>query len=278
MERSIATARRLKTVGRSLTFLAVTILSVVIIAVTPSFASALIAGDKNNDGLLDDTELLELINLWKAGQVGDTALLEAIEVWTNPPVFRAENMFAQSAFVPDNGIVKIAPNFIYWAFSWNSKPNIGDLMRAIDFEIRAPSDTLFWDGGEIYSDLPDMTFDMELPDDDNPAFNDLSVKTGCDCPEHHCYPGAGPYKLVPNHIYYIHIPIVSPVHEKRVVTVEVELKNMCHLPMEALQFTLFIGGYYDTSYGVWGNLQLLDEWAYLDTFKQTMRQVRHIRH
>ena len=66
-------------------------------------------------------------------------------------------------FMPDNGLIKIDRDYIYWEFYWDEKPKIGQAYGAIDFEVRADSDLIKWNGEEIDTNLPDWTNGIEQP-------------------------------------------------------------------------------------------------------------------
>ncbi len=245
-------------------------------AVQPAVAT--VPGDKDGDGLITLSEVVDLIDLWEKGEVSLSEVVQAINVWSRPPIFRAEEKFVDYDYVPDNGVVQITDNFIYWTFSWDEDPGL-DPIHALDFEFRPPALEISWNGETVYSDLPSMSNDIEQPSgcdlddqgnieycyDVDPNINDITIKCGAAS------------DIVAKHQYFIYIPTTTSLGAKKSVPIEVELKGFRHKPLEADTFDVEIGGPYEVAYGVWGDLDKLG-YSFLDDFDQIEAEVTHIHH
>lgn len=97
-------------------------------------------------------------------------------------------------FVPEHGDWYIYANWIIWWMWWDAKPCSWP-WECLDFEVKPKITEFEYDGGTIYSNLPDWRENIAQPDEQNPNVNDISVLC------------TSPHKIQPASWYYIYIPI-----------------------------------------------------------------------
>lgn len=111
-------SKKVKTKAR---VLAIAVLLGMIGAVNVQMVAAAAPGDANDDGVVDDFELLNYIDQWALGEVRDSDLLTAISIWSGEwcleQIGNADVVFT----VPKNrGVAKLYfTDATAWGISWN---------------------------------------------------------------------------------------------------------------------------------------------------------------